>query len=264
MNDDPHCTCPKVPGGSARLSSCPVHGGNLHACPPARPLQPVPDPDPAQGAAQQGPGPQEAAQQLAAPPMPAPAPAQNHDPHSGYLHDCFKGLVVTAEGENWNRDGLEDTPARAVRAWQALTSGYGVDVEDMLTVFDAEGCKELVLLRDVPFYSLCEHHLLPFFGKAHVAYLPDKHIVGVSKLARLLHVHSRRLQNQERITMGVANDLMSYLEPLGAAVVIRARHLCMEMRGVQSWGQEMVTSALRGRLEDDAPRAEVLQLMGAV
>jgi len=163
--------------------------------------------------------------------------------------------------DDHHREGLQGTPERAAKAWQELTSGYAELPSEILTTFDADGYDEMVLLSDIPFYSLCEHHLLPFFGKAHVGYVPADRIVGISKLARLVHTFSRRLQNQERITSQIADCLNEHLAPLGVIVVIEARHLCMEMRGVRSWGQNMTTSALRGRLQDPEARAEALALI---
>lgn len=171
-------------------------------------------------------------------------------------------LVETTEGEPL-RDGLRETPMRVAKAWEFWTSGYGVDPADVLKTFKdgAEGVDEMVLVKDIPFYSHCEHHMAPIFGTATIAYLPDGKIVGLSKLSRLLGVFARRLQVQERLTCQVADALMRHLEPQGCGVVIKARHLCMESRGVCQQGHHTVTSALRGLFKDDsAVRAEFLAL----
>lgn len=161
------------------------------------------------------------------------------------------------------RQGLEETPDRVAKAWEFWTSGYGVDPADILKTFEdgAEGVDEMVMVKDIPFYSHCEHHMAPIFGTATIAYLPKGKIVGLSKLSRLLEVYARRLQVQERLTCQVVDALMTHLEPLGAAVVIKARHLCMESRGVCQQGHHTVTSATRGIFRDDPiVRAEFLQL----
>ena len=153
-------------------------------------------------------------------------------------------------GENPNREGLLETPNRVIRSWKEIFSGYGRDPKEIIKTFDAERYDELVLLKDIEMYSMCEHHMLPFFGKAHVAYIPqDKgKIIGASKLARLVEIYSRRLQTQERITKQVTEALMKYLKPkpLGAACIIEAQHLCMRMRGVGKQNSTMVTSSLEG------------------
>lgn len=161
--------------------------------------------------------------------------------------------------------GMAGTPERVLRAWQEMTTGYRVDTRALLrTEFDSE-YDEVVALRAVPFHSLCEHHLLPFHGTAAVAYLPKGgKVVGLSKLARLVEAHARRFQIQERMTRDIAADVQSALEPRGVAVLVRARHSCMEARGVCKPGAEMVTTALLGLFKDDArARAEVLALFDA-
>lgn len=181
---------------------------------------------------------------------------------AGYVADAYRRLLLAAEGQGVGRDGLAATPDRAARAWADLTSGYDADPRQVLTFFEGEGYDEMVMLRAIPFWSLCEHHLLPFMGTADVGYLPNGRIVGVSKLARIVHVYARRLQNQERITMQVADALEEHVHAKGVIVVLRARHLCMEMRGVHQYGQEMVTSAVRGALRDKPEaRAEALDLI---
>ncbi len=161
------------------------------------------------------------------------------------------------------RGGLVETPERVAKAWEFWTSGYGVDPADVLKTFEdgAEGVDEMVLVKDIPFYSQCEHHLAPFFGTATIAYIPQGRVVGLSKLSRLLNIYARRLQVQERLTCQVADAMMEHLKPLGCGVVIKARHLCMESRGVCQQGHHTVTSALRGMFkEDPIVRAEFLQL----
>jgi GTP cyclohydrolase I len=159
-------------------------------------------------------------------------------------------------------DELRETPARAAKAWAELTSGYDVDIEGLFKTFDASGYDEMVVVRDIPFHSLCEHHLLPFSGKAAVAYIPDGRIVGLSKLARLVDAYARRLQVQERLTNQIIDALMEFLQPSGAAVLMQAEHLCMSLRGAKVPGSVTVTSSLRGAIfENPEARAEALSLM---
>ncbi|MHB2026901.1 MAG: GTP cyclohydrolase I FolE [Elusimicrobiota bacterium] len=173
------------------------------------------------------------------------------------------GLILSELGEDASREGLKKTPERVAKALRELTSGYRADIDAMINraVF-AEECNEMVLVKDITFYSLCEHHLLPFFGKAHVAYIPDKHIIGLSKIPKLVDIFSRRLQVQERLTRQVAETLSQKLSPLGVAVVMEARHLCMEMRGAQSLHSPTLTSAMLGVFHKDArTREEFLKLI---
>lgn len=166
-------------------------------------------------------------------------------------------------GEDPARGGLQETPKRVAKAWQHWTSGYSKDPKDILKVFEdgADRCDEMVVVRDIPFYSQCEHHLAPFFGTATVAYIPNGKIVGLSKLSRLVDIFARRLQVQERFTNQVADALVEGLDPKGVGVVIQARHLCMESRGICQQGHSTVTSALRGVLKDTpSARAEFLSL----
>ena len=172
--------------------------------------------------------------------------------------------ILVAIGEDPDRDGLVNTPARVARAYAEQFSGLSQDPEDVLgTVFDADH-DELILVRDIEVYSTCEHHLVPFFGRAHVAYIPNEkgQITGLSKLARLVDVYARRPQVQERMTSQIADALMRVLEPRGALVVIEAEHLCMSMRGVRKPGAKTVTSAVRGSIRDNAStRAEAMSLL---
>jgi len=168
-------------------------------------------------------------------------------------------------GEDPSREGLLKTPERVAKAMQFLTRGYHVRVEDVVgdAIFREEH-KNMVMVRDIELYSLCEHHMLPFFGKAHVAYIPDGRIVGLSKLPRLVDVFARRLQVQERLTEQIADAIDDVLEPLGVGVVIEAYHLCMMMRGVEKQNSRTITSALRGVFRDDArTREEFLSLAHA-
>jgi len=172
--------------------------------------------------------------------------------------------ILLAIGEDPERDGLRETPARVARALAEQFSGLGQQAEDVLTtVFDAN-YDELVLVRDIEVYSTCEHHLVPFFGLAHIGYIPNEkgQITGLSKLARLVDVYARRPQVQERMTMQIADGLMNVLEPRGVLVVIEAEHLCMSMRGVRKPGAKTVTSAVRGSIrERQSTRMEAMSLL---
>ncbi|WP_022687431.1 GTP cyclohydrolase I FolE [Sphingomonas phyllosphaerae] len=168
-------------------------------------------------------------------------------------------------GDDPSREGLVDTPRRVARAWKEYCAGYGEDPGVHLSrVFEeVGGYDEIVLLKDIPFQSHCEHHMAPIIGKAHIAYLPRNHVVGISKLARVLHGYARRLQVQERLTAEVADCIWTRLKPLGVAVVIEASHACMTARGVRTSGVGMVTSRMMGVFRDDErSRKEVLALMG--
>ncbi|HWP65015.1 MAG TPA: GTP cyclohydrolase I FolE [Candidatus Limnocylindria bacterium] len=162
------------------------------------------------------------------------------------------------------REGLERTPARVARALAYLTRGYDQDPESVINgALFTEQYSEMIVVRDIDFYSLCEHHILPFFGKAHVAYLPRNHIVGISKIARLVEVYARRLQVQERMTTQVAKTIDEQLKPLGVAVVLEAEHLCMRMRGIEKQNSLVVTSAMLGGFRtNQETRAEFMNLIG--
>jgi len=169
-------------------------------------------------------------------------------------------------GEDPTREGLLDTPKRVAKSLAWLTRGYNTDVEDVVGtgVFASEGHKNMVMVRDIELYSLCEHHMLPFFGKAHVAYIPDKQIVGLSKIPRIVEVFARRLQVQERLTEQIADALDKVLKPSGVGVVIEAFHPCMMMRGVEKQNSMTITSALLGAFrEDHKTRDEFLRLAHA-
>ena len=155
--------------------------------------------------------------------------------------------ILRALGEDPDREGLAKTPQRVARSLEYLTKGYAQDPKTVINgALFVEEYSEMIVLRDLDFFSLCEHHILPFFGKAHVAYIPKHHIVGISKLARLVDVYARRLQVQERLTTQIANMLMDALDPLGVAVILHAEHLCMRMRGVEKQNSVVVTSAMLG------------------
>lgn len=173
--------------------------------------------------------------------------------------------ILTFIGENPKREGLEDTPARVVRAWNFMTSGYRVDPLAVLKTFEdgAQGVDEMIIQRDIPVWSTCEHHMLPFFGVAHIAYLPHGKVLGLSKFARLLDVFARRLQVQERLTMNVADALQAGLSPLGVGVVLQCRHTCMEARGVEKAGSVTTTTCLRGSFKDAHVKAEFLSMVHA-
>lgn len=173
--------------------------------------------------------------------------------------------LLESFGEDPRREGLRETPARALAAWKFWTSGYSKDARDVLKLFrdGASDVDEMVVQLNVPFWSMCEHHLAPFWGLAHVGYIPNGQIVGLSKIARLIDVFARRLQTQERLTQQIVDALDTNLKPLGSGVVMQARHSCMESRGIQKAGTVTVTSALRGALkEKPAARAEFLSLVG--
>jgi GTP cyclohydrolase I len=168
-------------------------------------------------------------------------------------------------GEDPDREGLLETPARFLKAWEEYTRGYREKPEEILKSFEdgAQSVDEMVIVRDIPVYSLCEHHLAPFFGRAYVGYVPDQRILGLSKISRLVEIFARRLQVQERLTNQIADALDTHLQPLGVAVVIECRHMCMESRGVRHTGTATVTSALRGSIKTNADtRREFLSLIG--
>ncbi len=172
--------------------------------------------------------------------------------------------ILVAVGEDPQREGLKDTPHRVARMYAELFSGLHVDPSDLLATTFSELYDELVILRDIAFNSVCEHHLMPFEGVAHVAYLPDGHVVGISKLARVVDVFARRPQVQERLTTQVCDLIMEKVQAKGAAVVVRATHTCMTCRGVRKPGSLMVTSAVRGLCRSDArTRSEVMSLLHA-
>ena len=178
------------------------------------------------------------------------------------MQDIIRGLL-SALGEDPSREGLRDTPKRVESALRFLTGGYSEDVDAMLNnaLFSVD-YNEMVIVRDIDFYSLCEHHMLPFFGRCHVAYIPNGKVVGLSKIPRLVDIFARRLQVQERLTNQIASTLLDKINPLGVAVVTEATHLCMAMRGVEKQNSVAVTSAMLGTFRSDArTRSEFLDLI---
>jgi GTP cyclohydrolase I len=179
------------------------------------------------------------------------------------IEQAVRAILEAVDPEP-GREGLERTPARVARAFAHLTRGYG---EDPTTVINnalfTEQYSEMIVVRDIDFYSLCEHHILPFYGKAHVAYIPRNHIVGISKIARLVEVYARRLQVQERMTTQIAKTIDEHLKPLGVGVVLQGEHLCMRMRGVEKQNSFVVTSAMLGGFRtNQETRAEFMNLIG--
>jgi GTP cyclohydrolase I len=172
--------------------------------------------------------------------------------------------VISLLGENTEREGLVKTPERAAKAMKFLTSGYSMNPKEILEVaMFKEDYKEMVIIKDIELYSLCEHHMLPFFGKAHIAYIPNGHIVGLSKIPRVVDVFARRLQVQERLTEQILDCINDTLKPQGVAVVIEASHMCMMMRGVQKQNSTTTTSGFRGAFKESNTRNEFLKLIAS-
>lgn len=187
-----------------------------------------------------------------------------------YDEDVTEGLkenyknVLTLLGEDAEREGLVKTPERLAKAMQFITQGYNLSAVDILNSAKFhENISEMIIVKDIELYSMCEHHMLPFFGKAHIAYIPNGWITGLSKIARVVDVFSRRLQVQERLTTQILDALKEALDPLGVAVVIEARHLCMMMRGVQKQNSVTTTSAFFGEFEKHTTRSEFMRLINA-
>src|SRR6186997_659313 len=178
------------------------------------------------------------------------------------MQDLIRKLLADL-GEDPAREGLRDTPKRVEKAYRFLTSGYEADIDQVLNnALFVVDYSEMVIVKDIDFYSLCEHHLLPFFGKCHIAYIPSSRVIGLSKIPRLVDVFSRRLQVQERLTSEIADTIREKIGPLGVAVVIEATHLCMSMRGVQKQNSFAVTSAMLGAFRNNArTRMEFLELI---
>jgi GTP cyclohydrolase I len=171
--------------------------------------------------------------------------------------------MLTAIGENPDREGLLDTPKRVVKSWRELFSGYDQNPATILERdFEGGGYDEMIVLRDIELYSMCEHHMLPFYGRAHVAYIPGARVVGLSKLARVVECFARRLQIQEKLTRQIADAINEFLNPKGVGVIIEAQHMCMVARGVGKQNSVMTTSALIGKFRDSEVRAEFFNLTG--
>ena len=174
-----------------------------------------------------------------------------------YIKEVLKEI-----GEDPKREGLIETPKRVAKAYEKLFGGYEQNPKEILTVFDGENYDEMIICKDIDFYSNCEHHILPFFGKVHIGYIPNNKIVGISKLPRIVDIFARRLQNQERLTQQIAETLNELISPKGVGVVIEAKHLCMMSRGVQKQNSTMTTSATIGLFKKNAKtRSEFLKLI---
>ena len=170
--------------------------------------------------------------------------------------------IIRAVGDDSRREGLGGTPRRVAEMFEEIFSGLALDpVEELMVGFE-EGHREMVVLKDIPFYSMCEHHFLPFYGVAHVGYIPNGRVVGISKIARVVEIFAKRPQLQERLTTQIAETIASALEPQGVAIVVRAEHLCMTMRGIKKPGTNIITSAMRGRFqESEVTRSEFLSFI---
>lgn len=164
-------------------------------------------------------------------------------------------------GENTKREGLKDTPMRVIRSWQKLYGGYGMDLTNVTTKFSKENYNEMVIAKDITFFSTCEHHILPFFGKIHIAYICRKKLAGLSKLSRIVEMYSRRLQIQERMTDQIADAINKLLKPKGVGVIVEAQHLCVMARGVEQPSKKMITSSLRGNFHEQKVKNEFLQFI---
>jgi GTP cyclohydrolase I len=190
------------------------------------------------------------------------------DQYNDKLVDSMSGMyknIIKDVGENVSREGLIKTPVRAARAMQFLTHGYDINPAEILrSAMFKEDYSQMVIVKDIEVYSLCEHHILPFFGKAHIAYIPNGHIVGLSKLPRVVDAFSRRLQVQERLTNEIRDCLENTLKPLGVGIVIECTHLCMQMRGVQKQNSITTTSAFTGEFLKEPTRREFIELIGSV
>ena len=173
-------------------------------------------------------------------------------------------LLLKEIGEDPNREGLIKTPSRVSKAWSFFSRGYNQDIDEIINdaIFN-ENAKDMVVVRDVEFFSLCEHHLIPFFGKTHVAYIPNGKVVGLSKIPRIIDMFSRRLQVQERLTRQIAETIQDVLEPVGVAVIMEGQHMCMQMRGVEKQNSLTTTSSMLGKFrQSDRTRAEFLSIIG--
>jgi GTP cyclohydrolase I len=178
------------------------------------------------------------------------------------MEDAIRKILIEI-GEDPEREGLIDTPSRVKKSFEFLTRGYRQNEDEVInSAFFTEECEDMIIVKDIEFYSLCEHHLLPFFGKCHIGYIPNGKIFGVSKLARIVDMFARRLQLQERLTKQVADTILNTINPEGVGVVMEAQHMCMVMRGVEKQNSKMVTSAMLGSFRDDnSTRSEFLNLI---
>ena len=184
---------------------------------------------------------------------------KNHDKLREVIHSLLEEI-----GEDPTREGLLKTPSRVARSWRFFSEGYGQNLDDIINnaIFHEEA-KDMVIIRDVEFFSLCEHHLLPFFGKTHVGYIPNGKVIGLSKVPRIIDMFSRRLQIQERLTRQIAETIQIVLDPIGVAVVMEGRHMCMQMRGVEKQNSLATTSSMLGKFrESDRTRSEFLAIIG--
>ncbi len=189
---------------------------------------------------------------------------EKHDPEAIKELSAHYKSILGLIGEDSSREGLVDTPLRVAKAMQFLTQGYDHNPEEILkSAKFKEDYREMVIVKDIEIYSLCEHHMIPFIGKAHVAYIPDGYITGLSKIARVVEAYARRLQVQERLTTQIKEAINKTLHPLGVAVVIEAQHLCMAMRGVQKQNSVTTTSDFTGAFKDEKTRAEFIHLIGS-
>ena len=176
------------------------------------------------------------------------------------IADHFRDIIKII-GEDPEREGLQKTPERIAKAYADLCVGYKQNPSELITTFKGENYDEMIIVKDIEFYSMCEHHILPFFGKVTIGYIPNEKIIGISKMPRLIEVFSRRLQNQERMTDQIADAMLKYLKPKGIGVVVSAQHLCMMSRGIEKQGASVVTSALRGLFKNRyETRSEFLNL----
>jgi GTP cyclohydrolase I len=188
---------------------------------------------------------------------------EKYDPESTPKIAEYYREILELLGENPDREGLLNTPMRVAKAMQFLTHGYDIDAQELLrSAMFREDYQQMVLVKDIELYSMCEHHMLPFFGKAHVAYIPNKYITGLSKVARVVEAFSRRLQVQERLTTQIRDCIHETLRPLGVAVVIEAKHMCMQMRGIQKQNSVTTTSAFTGAFLRQETREEFIHLIG--
>jgi len=188
-------------------------------------------------------------------------PLNGNNMENDKISRLIKELLAEVD-PNPTREGLSETPARVARAFETLFGGHKQDPRDQITVFENEGYDEMIICKDIDFYSTCEHHMLPFFGKAHIGYIPDDKIIGLSKMPRFVDIFARRLQNQERLTTQIIDSIQELLQPKGLGVIIEAQHLCMLARGVQKQNASMTTSAFRGLFKNrDKTRSEFLTLV---